>query len=188
MKGVEYMLKYRLLLKLYNALYRFLTRHRKIACFPFIILCSYFFFKGKRMPSYQREYFMWTISAFMLIIVLVILKSKFQFVLKSYFKLQQTALDKYPNLYEKRHREKRKTFSSNENRKKTSDTTNSQKPAKKEYHPSQDFFAGTDDPQSIKQRYKELLKIYHPDNSNGDASIAAIINAQYKEKLKFISK
>ena len=41
-----------------------------------------------------------------------------------------------------------------------------------------DWFAGVDDVQSLRIRYKELLKKYHPDNG-GDVGIMQEINAEY---------
>lgn len=44
------------------------------------------------------------------------------------------------------------------------------------------FFCGVRDKSGLKRRYRELLKIYHPDNSDGDTETVAIINQEY-EKL-----
>ena len=41
------------------------------------------------------------------------------------------------------------------------------------------FFAGVSDKQGIKKRYKDLLKIYHPDNSSGDVQTIQEINREY---------
>lgn len=49
------------------------------------------------------------------------------------------------------------------------------------------FFKGVKDAGSLKRRYKELLKIYHPDNLNGDNSILQSINAEYEKMLKTYS-
>lgn len=45
------------------------------------------------------------------------------------------------------------------------------------------FFCGVDNGEALKKRYKELIKIYHPDNLNGDKSTIQEINTEY-EKLK----
>ena len=45
------------------------------------------------------------------------------------------------------------------------------------------FFCGVDNEESLKKRYKDLIKIYHPDNLNGDKSTIQEINTEY-EKLK----
>lgn len=42
------------------------------------------------------------------------------------------------------------------------------------------FFKGVQDNVSLKKRYKELLKIYHPDNLNGDKEILQAISAEYE--------
>lgn len=41
------------------------------------------------------------------------------------------------------------------------------------------FFAGVSDKQGIKKRYKDLLKIYHPDNASGDVQTIQEINREY---------
>ncbi len=45
------------------------------------------------------------------------------------------------------------------------------------------FFIGVKNRQSLKKRYKELLKIYHPDNLDGDKETLQEINREY-ERLK----
>lgn len=45
------------------------------------------------------------------------------------------------------------------------------------------FFVGVENEQSLKKRYKDLLKIYHPDNLNGDTATLQEINREYN-KLK----
>lgn len=46
------------------------------------------------------------------------------------------------------------------------------------------YFAGINDLESLKKRYHALLKIYHPDNQNGDVSISKQIQAEYEQLLK----
>lgn len=48
---------------------------------------------------------------------------------------------------------------------------------------AQMFFSGVDDMHALKKRYKELTKIYHPDNMAGDTSTLQVINQVY-DKLK----
>lgn len=45
------------------------------------------------------------------------------------------------------------------------------------------FFAGVNNTLALKKRYRDLLKIYHPDNMCGDTNIVTIINKEY-ESLK----
>ena len=45
------------------------------------------------------------------------------------------------------------------------------------------LFAGADHPASVKKRYKDLIKIFHPDNTAGDTGMIQKINEEY-EKLK----
>ncbi|MGN0481621.1 MAG: hypothetical protein ACI4EV_08625 [Lachnospiraceae bacterium] len=47
------------------------------------------------------------------------------------------------------------------------------------------MFKGVDDTDSLKKRYKELIKIYHPDNSNGDTELIKAITDQYEELKRF---
>ena len=41
------------------------------------------------------------------------------------------------------------------------------------------FFRGVATQQSLKKRYKDLIKIYHPDNVDGDNSLVVVINKEY---------
>lgn len=45
------------------------------------------------------------------------------------------------------------------------------------------FFLGVNNEQSLKKRYKDLIKIYHPDNLSGDTGAIQEINREY-DKLK----
>lgn len=47
------------------------------------------------------------------------------------------------------------------------------------------FFKGVVDTDSLKKRYKALLKIYHPDNMNGDNELLQAINTEYERLLRF---
>ena len=52
---------------------------------------------------------------------------------------------------------------------------------KKEVYATGIFFRGVNNQIALKKRYKELLKIYHPDNVNGDTDILLKINEEYEE-------
>lgn len=41
------------------------------------------------------------------------------------------------------------------------------------------FFSGVNNSLALKKRYKELLKIYHPDNLCGDETVVIAINKEY---------
>lgn len=41
------------------------------------------------------------------------------------------------------------------------------------------FFVGVADKQALKKRYKDLIKIYHPDNLSGDVGTIQEINREY---------
>lgn len=45
------------------------------------------------------------------------------------------------------------------------------------------FFAGVSSYLGLRKRYRELLRIYHPDNMDGDNNISLLIKEEY-EKLK----
>lgn len=45
------------------------------------------------------------------------------------------------------------------------------------------FFAGVNNQSSLKKRYKDLLKIYHPDNKCGDTDAIQEINREYQRLL-----
>ncbi len=45
------------------------------------------------------------------------------------------------------------------------------------------FFRGVRDPVALKKRYRDLSKIYHPDNHSGDREVFRSITKEY-EKLK----
>ena len=45
------------------------------------------------------------------------------------------------------------------------------------------FFKGVDNAQNLKKRYRELLKIYHPDNVNGDNKLLQAIIDEYELSL-----
>ena len=47
------------------------------------------------------------------------------------------------------------------------------------------FFKGVDDTTSLKKRYKELLKIFHPDNTHGDSQLIQAIMSEYETKKRF---
>ena len=43
------------------------------------------------------------------------------------------------------------------------------------------FFAGVSSELALKKRYKDLIKIYHPDNISGDTNTIQEINREYDE-------
>lgn len=47
------------------------------------------------------------------------------------------------------------------------------------------FFKGVDDSASLKQRYKALMKIFHPDNAHGDKDLIQAINTEYEQLKRF---
>ena len=49
------------------------------------------------------------------------------------------------------------------------------------------LFRGINGPLTLKKRYRELLKIFHPDNLSGDMDMVQLINKEY-EKLKKVNQ
>lgn len=47
------------------------------------------------------------------------------------------------------------------------------------------MFKGVEDMDSLKRRYKELVKIYHPDNNNGDKELMQAITDEFEELKRF---
>ncbi|WP_022766919.1 hypothetical protein [Butyrivibrio sp. XPD2006] len=47
-----------------------------------------------------------------------------------------------------------------------------------------DFFAGCNSRESVDKKYKSLVKLYHPDNMDGDTAALQEINAQYTDAKK----
>ena len=49
------------------------------------------------------------------------------------------------------------------------------------------FFRGVASQQSLKKRYKDLIKIYHPDNADGDNNTIQEINREYDHLIKVMA-
>ena len=49
------------------------------------------------------------------------------------------------------------------------------------------FFKGVDSELALKKRYRELTKIFHPDNLNGDTDTLKCINREYDALKKVYS-
>lgn len=50
------------------------------------------------------------------------------------------------------------------------------------------FFKGVDNPKMLKKRYRDLLKLFHPDNMCGDNGILQLINKEYDILSKSMGK
>lgn len=46
------------------------------------------------------------------------------------------------------------------------------------------LFRGATNPLTLRKRYKDLLKIFHPDNLCGDAELVQMINREYERRKK----
>ena len=49
------------------------------------------------------------------------------------------------------------------------------------------FFSGVENELDMKKRYRELIKIFHPDNSTGDTQTLQMINRTYESLKKQFS-
>lgn len=47
------------------------------------------------------------------------------------------------------------------------------------------FFKGVDDSTSLKKRYKDIMKIFHPDNTHGDTELIQAINQEYENQNRY---
>lgn len=52
----------------------------------------------------------------------------------------------------------------------------------KESDVAEALFSGVNNPLGLKKRYRDLIKIFHPDNMCGDANVVRIINQEYEKK------
>ncbi len=50
-----------------------------------------------------------------------------------------------------------------------------------EYDAMDLLFRGVDNPLTLKKRYKDLMKMFHPDNVSGDQEMVQLINQEYAE-------
>lgn len=46
------------------------------------------------------------------------------------------------------------------------------------------FFSGVDNTRALRKRYKDLIKIFHPDNAQGDTEVLQKINEEYDSLRK----
>ncbi|MBQ7358755.1 MAG: hypothetical protein IJW63_01515 [Lachnospiraceae bacterium] len=46
------------------------------------------------------------------------------------------------------------------------------------------LFRGADNPLTLRKRYKDLMKIFHPDNLCGDAELVQLINQEYERRKR----
>ena len=184
--------KYRRKLRLLAYCHNIVGRFRYMISSMLIVWAILIIYRSLDIPSYSKEYLMWAIAATLILLGFFIFKKGHVVFYNQYMKLQKEALGKYPHLYENNHTaDQQCEYSTKSASSRNADTKSSSKneqPASFQNASSPDFFAGTTDAVSIKKRYKELLKIYHPDNGSGDASTSAVINQQYKERLKTLAK
>ena len=46
------------------------------------------------------------------------------------------------------------------------------------------LFRGAGNPLALRKRYRDLLKIFHPDNLCGDGELMQMINREYEKRKK----
>ncbi len=44
------------------------------------------------------------------------------------------------------------------------------------------LFRGATNPLALRKRYKDLMKIFHPDNLSGDGELVQMINREYNRR------
>lgn len=54
-----------------------------------------------------------------------------------------------------------------------------------EFREDAGFFAGVTNVMALKKRYKDLMKIYHPDNCCGDQDTLVMIKSEYENLLEY---
>lgn len=111
------------------------------------------------------------------------------------FHILEEELTKLAN--EKRYVEKQKEFynrindfeQKNSKKSKTNDfeKENNNKSKTNDFVAGELFFCGVGNEQSLKKRYKDLIKIYHPDNINGDNHVIQVINKEYDQLKKIFA-
>lgn len=47
------------------------------------------------------------------------------------------------------------------------------------------FFKGVNDTTSLKKRYRDLMKIFHPDNTSGDTELIKAIGEEYEKQKRY---
>lgn len=52
--------------------------------------------------------------------------------------------------------------------------------------PGEMFFRGVNTQQGLRKRYKDLIKIYHPDNADGDNTAILTINQEYDHLVQIL--
>ncbi len=178
-------------LKLLSFFYKITCRYKKIMAGIFILSAFIVFFKGQDLPSYRKEYFMDAcavallfLSVFIYFFAPSILYTLFHQTLKENEQIYMHTVRQNENKYYEagsrestgqKDEQKQKSYVKNNNRNTYSNN-------------EQDFFAGVKEPADIKKRYRELLKIYHPDTGTGDNTLVSIISRQYREKLQSLNK
>jgi hypothetical protein len=99
------------------------------------------------------------------------------------FKLLEEELVKLAS--EKKHIERQREFYSRVNEFER-EYHYTQPPAKQNVVKGELFFSGVGNRQSLKKRYKDLIKIYHPDNLDGDKNTIQEINREYDQLSKVL--
>lgn len=95
------------------------------------------------------------------------------------FKILEEELQKLAT--EKAHVEKQKAFYSRVTDYEANSRTSGRAVQESNVVKGELFFSGVGSKQSLKKRYKDLIKIYHPDNLDGDTDTIQEINSEYNK-------
>lgn len=95
------------------------------------------------------------------------------------FKILEEELQKLAT--EKAHVEKQKAFYSRVTDYETNSRASERAVKESNIVKGELFFSGVGSKQSLKKRYKDLIKIYHPDNLDGDTDTIQEINSEYNK-------
>ena len=95
------------------------------------------------------------------------------------FKILEEELQKLAT--EKAHVEKQKAFYSRVTDYETNSRASERAVKESNIVKGELFFSGVGSKQSLKKRYKDLIKIYHPDNLDGDKETIQEINSEYNK-------
>ena len=99
------------------------------------------------------------------------------------FKILEEELQKLAT--EKAHVEKQKAFYSRVTDYETNSRASERAVKESNIVKGELFFSGVGSKQSLKKRYKDLIKIYHPDNITGDQETLLVIQREYEDLLSY---
>jgi hypothetical protein len=186
---------YRRQLQTISWLHKILSSHAVLCSIPSAAASGYLLQKSVTFPSYKKEYICIAGAVILFLLTIFIWKFSQKVLYKLFFRVQKNAMKQYPHMYQTGKapdqnsdydRKIREAYKAAYQKAYSEADRYYRQKQQKESSNTQDagFFAGVNTPEEAKKRYKELIKIYHPDNSSGDAASSAIVNEQYRAILK----